>query len=112
MTQPLGESAFWILTALGPGRLHGYGIVQAVAAATSDAMQVKATTLYAVLERLEADGLVEQAGDELVRGRTRRYFRLTEAGAHRLRVDTDALEARLTAARASLVQFKPVGGHA
>lgn len=112
MVQPLGESAFWILTALAAGRQHGYAILRAAAEASGDSVRLKATTLYTALERLEADGLVEQAGDEVVDGRTRRYFRLTVAGAGRLRSETELLDAKLKAARSGLRRFRPARGMA
>lgn len=112
MSQGLGDSAFWILTALADGRQHGYAIVRAASEASDGAVQLKATTLYTVLERLEADRLIEQNGDEVVDGRTRRYFRLTDAGANRLQTETELLEAKVTAARASLTRFRPAKGMA
>jgi DNA-binding PadR family transcriptional regulator len=73
---------------------------------------LKATTLYTVLERLAREQLVETDGDEVVAGRTRRYFRLTTPGAARLQQETDLLEARVRTARAQLTRFRPVGGQA
>lgn len=108
--QPLGESAFWILTALTDGRQHGYAIMRAAAEVSSGSVGLKATTLYAALERLEADRLVEQDGDEVVEGRTRRYFRLTESGARRLQAEAEVLESKAAVARANLVRFRPVEG--
>ena len=88
MAQALGDSAFWILTALAPGRLHGYAVLLSVAEMSADSVQLKPTTLYAVLDRLERDGLVLPDGDEVVSGRMRRYFALTDAGEARLRSET------------------------
>lgn len=110
MPQSLGEAAFWILTALAGGRRHGYAIVQDAAIASDGAVRLKATTLYAVLERLEADRLVEQDGEEIVDGRTRRYYRLTDAGAGHLQTDADLLESRVRVARSNLARFRPAEG--
>lgn len=112
MTDRLGDAAFWILTALASGRRHGYAIVQEVADRSGGAVRLKATTLYTVLERLARVHLVEADGDEVVGGRTRRYFRLTADGAGRLQQETDLLEARVRAARAQLTRFRPLEGHA
>lgn len=109
MPQPLGDSAFWVLTALAPGRIHGYAILLSVEEASDHLMQLKPTTLYAVLDRLERDGLVLPDGDEVVHGRTRRYFALTEAGEARLRSETVRLELQLRAARAGLQQVRVLG---
>jgi DNA-binding PadR family transcriptional regulator len=37
-------------------------------------------TLYGTLEKLHAEGWIEACGDQLVDGRTRRLYRLTENG--------------------------------
>ena len=57
-----------------------------------------AGTLYAALDRLGGDGLVEEDHEEVVDGRLRRYYRLTEAGGHRLEAEVDRLRANTTAA--------------
>lgn len=93
------ESAFWVLTALAAGPRHGYAILQEAGALSGGTAMVKATTLYAVLDRLEQDGLIETAGEEVVDGRNRRYYRLTIAGTSRLDAETDKLETRAAAAR-------------
>ena len=110
--QSLGDSAFWILTALAPGRRHGYAILLGVAESSADSVQLKPTTLYAVLDRLAGEGLVEADGDETVQGRTRRYYRLTDAGEQRLRSETARLEVRLEAARAGLLRLRLLGAQA
>lgn len=41
---------------------------------------MKAGTLYALLDRLETDGLVQVDREEVVDGRLRRYYDLTKEG--------------------------------
>jgi len=65
-------------------------------------VKLKVSSLYAALDRLESDGLVERAGDEAVDGRLRRYFALTDAGAESLRREADRLEVQVRAARERL----------
>jgi len=96
----LGDTAFWILTALASGRRHGYAILREVADASGTAP--KATTLYASLERLEQQGLIRADGDEIVDGRARRYFAVTDAGIRRLHVQAAEFEERARAARTAL----------
>lgn len=98
----MSSSAFWILTALANGRRHGYEIMQESAKASDGRFSLKATTLYAALERLERDGLVAADGEEIVAGRARRYYRLTEQGAAKLDHEVTALEAQAKVARARL----------
>ena len=50
----------------------------------------------------ERDDLIAADGDELVSGRNRRYFCLTDAGTARLAAEADALERAARAARSRL----------
>jgi PadR family transcriptional regulator PadR len=94
------EPTFWILTALASGPRHGYGVIQQASALTGGQVVLQAGTLYAALDRLVAEGLVEPDHDEVVDGRTRRYYRLTEQGAGALDAETARLQRNAqTAAR-------------
>lgn len=81
MTNELREPTFLVLTALADGRKHGYAVIAEAAKISGGRVQLKAGTLYAALERLEAEGLVAKAGEEVVEGRLRRYYELTDDGA-------------------------------
>ena len=98
MARSMTENSFWILTSLAGGRRHGYEILQE----TSGTMRLKPTTLYAALERLEREGLVRTDGEEVVSGRTRRYYALTDEGSAALGAEVDQLEARAKVARERL----------
>ena len=74
------EQAFFVLTALADMPRHGYGIVREVADASEGRVRLKVGTLYGVLERLVAGGLVELDREEVHSGRLRRYYRLTAPG--------------------------------
>jgi len=91
MTKAMREPTFWILTALAQTPRHGYGIIQAVAALSEGQVTIQAGTLYAALDRLAAEGLVEVDRDEKVDGRDRRYYRLTEGGATALNAEVERL---------------------
>lgn len=80
----LREPTFLVLAALADGRKHGYAIIAEAASISEGRVQLKAGTLYTALERLEAEGLVAKAGDEVVDGRLRRYYDLTDDGAAKL----------------------------
>jgi DNA-binding PadR family transcriptional regulator len=80
----LREPTFLVLAALAGGRKHGYAIIAEASAISDGRVQLKAGTLYTALERLEAEGLVAKAGDEVVDGRLRRYYDLTDDGAGKL----------------------------
>ena len=106
MSNTLSESAFWILTALAPEPLHGYAIMRDAGEASDGRVSLKATTLYASLDRLERDHLVEIAREEVVDGLARRTYRRTEhRGAARAR-EVGELEARARAARSRLASTR------
>jgi DNA-binding PadR family transcriptional regulator len=115
--RPLQEPSFLILTALAAGPQHGYGMIGDVERISGGRVRLRAGTLYAALDRLTAEGLVAAGAEEVVDGRNRRYYALTDAGAARLaaeaarlRVLADAAAARLAAARPAPV--RPAGSPA
>ena len=99
------EPTFWILTTLASQPRHGYGVIQEAATLSGGRVTLQAGTLYAALDRLTAEGLVEIDREVLVEGRARRYYRLTSAGAGALRAETERLRAGLDAATAQLKRF-------
>ncbi len=101
MAKPMREPTFWILTALAARPLHGYGVIQQVAAMSAGEVTLQAGTLYAALDRLAAEGLVEVDREEQVDGRPRRYYRLTSLGATALDAETERLRRNVAAARAA-----------
>ena len=88
------EPSFLVLTALANGPRHGYGVIAEVASLTRGRVRLRPGTLYAALDRLSADGYVAVAGEEVVDGRLRRYYTLTEPGAAALAVEADRLRER------------------
>ncbi|GGM61465.1 PadR family transcriptional regulator [Dactylosporangium sucinum] len=99
---PMREPTFLILVALAGRALHGYAVVQEVAELSCGRVVLPAGTLYAALERLVHEGLVEPERSEVVDGRNRRYYRLTDAGADALAVDADRQRQNAAAAEERL----------
>ncbi len=68
-------------------QMYGYEITQKVKEITVGEMILTEGALYPALHKLEADGLLETS-TEIVDGRARKYYRLTEQGgkevAHKL----------------------------
>jgi DNA-binding PadR family transcriptional regulator len=93
------EPTFLILTALAARPRHGYAIMQDVETLSGGRVTLRASTLYAALDRLTADGLVEVEREEVVDGRLRRYHRLTQPGSARLHAEVEHLERNAAAAR-------------
>ncbi|BDZ49249.1 PadR family transcriptional regulator [Frondihabitans sucicola] len=84
MSFEMREPTFVILSSLAEGPRHGYGIITDTAGLTGGTMRLQAGTLYAALDRLRVDGLVEVSSEEIVHGRLRRSFTLTTLGRSRL----------------------------
>jgi DNA-binding PadR family transcriptional regulator len=88
------EPTFLILTALADRAQHGYGIMCDAERISDGRVRLRAGTLYAALDRLRADGLVTVDREEVVEGRLRRYYRLTDEGAGQLTAEVDRLRRR------------------
>ena len=95
------EATFLVLTALAAGSQHGYGILSDVAEISGGRVQMRAGTLYAALDRLRIDGLVEVDREEVVDSRLRRYYRLTLFGRRTAAAEVDRLNAMVRQAHAS-----------
>jgi DNA-binding PadR family transcriptional regulator len=85
------EPTFLILTALAAGPQHGYAVIEDVSAMTGGRVRLRAGTLYAALDRLRAEGLLEVDREEIVQSRLRRYYRLTGVGEQRLATESARL---------------------
>jgi DNA-binding PadR family transcriptional regulator len=98
MSKAMQEPTFLILTALADGPQHGYGIISDAERISAGRNRLRAGTLYAALDRLQSDGLIAADREEIVDGRLRRYYRLTDDGAAALAAEVDALRRRTEAA--------------
>src|SRR5215831_17905775 len=109
--KPMTGQAFFVLTALADGPRHGYGIVGEVAELSGGRMKLKIGSLYGVLDRLAAEGLIEPDREEAHDGRLRRYYRLTRDGRGALagEVHLRAASARVVRARLRLTGTEPAG---
>jgi len=103
------EATFLILTALAAGSQHGYGILADVAEISSGRVRLRPGTLYTALDRLRGDGLIAVDREEIVEGRLRRYYRLTDEGGRLLAAEAARLQAN---AHAALSRLNPAGGMA
>lgn len=101
------EPTFLVLTALANGRKHGYALISEADELSEGRVTLKVGTLYAALDRLGQQGLVAEAGEEVVDGRLRRYYKLTDEGADVLEREVTRLESNAGQARARL-RLRPV----
>ena len=97
-SRPLQEPTFLLLTALAEGPQHGYGLMTDVERISGGRVKLRAGTLYAALDRVVAEGLVEDDREEVVDGRLRRYYRLTPLGGDRLAAEAERLRQNAAAA--------------
>jgi PadR family transcriptional regulator, regulatory protein PadR len=100
---PMREPTYFILAALLAGPLHGYAIIKRAEEMSDGRVKLATGTLYTALDRLSADGYVRLVREEIVEGRIRRSYGLTDAGSAAVRA-----EARRMAEAARLV----IGGAA
>lgn len=74
-----GSLPLLLLHILSLGPSHGYGIVKEIKRKSQGVLTFAEGTIYPMLHDLENQGLIA-AFEEEVKGRTRRYYRLTKAG--------------------------------
>lgn len=96
------EPTFLILAAVAPEPIHGYGIIKAVEELSDGRLRLRAGTLYAALDRLVGEGSLVINGEEVVDGRLRRSYRITDGGLDELRTGLARMEANSFAARKQL----------
>ena len=79
---PLTPAAFHVLLSLAEGDKHGYAIMKEVAARTGGEVELSTGTLYTMIKRFLADGLIGAAPRRPAASddERRRYYRLTEFG--------------------------------
>lgn len=83
---------FAVLTSLAAGRQHGYALLKE--AETLLGKKVAIATGYACFDTLVSRGWVQFDGEEIVQGRTRRYFVLSRSGMDALRQRADVMAER------------------
>ncbi len=100
---PLTPAMFHVLLALAGDDLHGYAILKEVDLRTNGKVRLSTGTLYGIIKRLLADGLVverrtrpaEPQDDE-----RRRYYRLTPLGRQVATAEAERMDEVLVVARA------------
>ena len=91
---PLAPQDLQLLLAVSDDPLHGYGMMKMVEEQSAGALRVELGSLYRMIQRLERDGLMEQApGGDRSRapGRDRRFYRITRLGRAVVAAELDRL---------------------
>lgn len=78
---PLSNAVTHILLALARRDLHGYGIMQEIAAISGGEYKLGPGTLYDNLKTLLASGVVTEFTEKNAPGEARRLYHLTDSGA-------------------------------
>jgi DNA-binding PadR family transcriptional regulator len=99
---PLPAAALYIVTVLGNGPMHGYGLMSHIRDLSAGAVTLGPGTLYGSIKRMLAQGLLVEATDRPDSdggdGR-RRYYELTDLGRHVAAAEHARLANLLAAAR-------------
>lgn len=80
--KPLPAASLHVVLALLGGELHGYAVMTRVTELSDGAVRMGPGTLYGTINRLVADGLIEETTDRVARddNERRRYYQLTATG--------------------------------
>lgn len=98
---PLPETTFFILLSLARTPKHGYAILQDVADLSDGRLQLSTGTLYGALRRMLDQGWIARYDEapQVVDGRKRKAYRLTDLGQKILNADAARMEDLITALR-------------
>lgn len=98
------EATFLILASLASTERHGYGIIKEVEEISEGETKLSPGTLYGALDRLSELRLVRPTRSEVVDGRGRRYYALTDEDLAAVREEVAHREGVLRGATARLAQ--------
>jgi transcriptional regulator len=84
-----GTLPLLVLRVLGSGPKHGYRIAQEIKDTSKGVLDFREGTLYPTLHAQENKGLIESF-EMKEKGRTRRYYRLTDEGRRVLATEREA----------------------
>ena len=99
---PLTPPMLHTLLALADGEKHGYAIIKEIARRTDDDVRLGAGTLYTLVKRALADGLILESDDRpdpALDDDRRRYYGLTALGRRVAEAEVARLEAIVRMAR-------------
>jgi DNA-binding PadR family transcriptional regulator len=92
---------FHVLLALAGDDLHGYAILKEVELRTGGKVKLSTGTLYGIIKRLLADGMIaERRSRPAEDDERRRYYRLTQQGREAAAAEAERMDEVLSIARA------------
>jgi len=90
---------YQILLALADGDGHGYGIIKEIEQRSGSASAPSTGALYLALQRMEGEGLIQEAPTRPGDDARRRYYRLSAKGRRRAEQESIHLAVLVAAAR-------------
>jgi DNA-binding PadR family transcriptional regulator len=98
---PLSPLAFQVLLSLSDESRHGYAIIQEIAERTDGLVSMRTGTMYLLLQRMVADGLIEESGarPKADDDERRRYYVVTALGRSVATAEAKRLETIVSQAR-------------
>ena len=94
---PLTPALFHVLLSLADADRHGYGILKDIESRTNGEVVLSTGTLYGIIKRLLADGLIQESASQSDERRT--AYRLTAFGRKVALAETDRLRSLVASAR-------------
>jgi DNA-binding PadR family transcriptional regulator len=109
---PVTPAMFNVLLALVDGEKHGYAILKEVAEQTQGEVRLSTGTLYGIIKRLLAEGLIAESRTRPAAERDdprRRYYRVTDTGRGVAAAEAVRMEKLIARARAKrlIKAFRP-----
>jgi DNA-binding PadR family transcriptional regulator len=104
---PLTPALFHVLLSLADGEKHGYAILKEIEQRTSGAVVLSTGTLYGIVKRLLADGMIRESAAGSDERRT--AYRLTAFGRKVALAEAERLRDLVAAAQAKKLFTNPTG---
>jgi PadR family transcriptional regulator, regulatory protein PadR len=95
--QAISEAAYLVLASLAEGPTHGYEIIGRANVLSNRRVTLPVATLYGTLDRLTIRGHIELVREEVVDGRARRTYAVTEDGHAALDEETQRMSQLVSA---------------
>ena len=104
---PLTPALFHVLLSLADGEKHGYAILKEVEARTDGTVRLSTGTLYGIIKRLLADGMIRASATGSDERRT--AYRLTPFGRKVALAEAERLRDLVVSAHVKKLLTRPVG---
>jgi DNA-binding PadR family transcriptional regulator len=105
---PLTPALFHVLLSLADGQKHGYAVLKEVSERTDGSVQLSTGTLYGIVKRLLADGLIRESA--LGSTERRRAYALTPLGKAVALAEAERLRDLVRTAQAKNLFARPSEG--